>query len=40
MVTQKPPDELIEVFLDYLQSQFDWTVSHEDLVFIPEWYRV
>ncbi len=31
----EPPDELIEVFLDYLQSQFDWTVSHEDLVFIP-----
>ncbi len=30
-----PPDELIEVFLGYLQSQFDWTVSHEELVFIP-----
>ena len=31
----EPPDELIEVFLGYLQSQFDWTVSHEELVFIP-----
>ncbi|MCY4532795.1 MAG: PatB family C-S lyase [Gammaproteobacteria bacterium] len=30
-----PPDELIEVFLGYLQRQFDWTVSHEELVFIP-----
>lgn len=30
-----PPGELVEVLLHYLQSNFSWLVSEQDLVFIP-----
>lgn len=31
----KLPEELVEVFLAYLQSSYSWSVSEQDLVFIP-----
>ena len=31
----KLPEELVEVLLAYLQSSYSWTVTEQDLVFIP-----